>query len=45
MQGTDLHVPIHDPQAERSMASDKPGMLIRRAFRDLFEKHGEPIDA
>ena len=45
VQGTDLHVPIHDPQAERSMASDKPGMLIRRAFRDLFEKHGEPIDA
>ena len=45
VEGTIPQVPINNPQAERSMVSDRPGMIIRRMFRDLFEKHGEAVDA
>ena len=45
VEATLPQVPINNPQAERSMVSDRPGMIIRRMFRDLFEKHGEPVDA
>ena len=31
--------------AAAALRHDRPGMIIRRMFRDLFEKHGEPVDA
>lgn len=44
VEATDPFVPIADLQAERSMPSDKPGLLMRRMFNDLFEAYGEPVD-
>lgn len=44
VETTDPFVPIADLQAERSMPSDRAGLLLRRMFRDLFIAHGEPVD-
>ncbi len=44
IEATDPWMPVADLQAERSMPSDKPGLLMRRMFKELFERHGEPVD-
>lgn len=44
VETTRAFVPLDDLQAERSMPSDKAGLLMRRMFRDLFERHGEPLN-
>lgn len=41
LTGTDHDVPLDPRGIEDSMASDKPGLLIREMLRDLLARHGE----
>jgi hypothetical protein len=41
LEGTDYDVALDPRGIEASMASDKPGLLIREMLRDLLAKHGE----
>jgi phenylpropionate dioxygenase-like ring-hydroxylating dioxygenase large terminal subunit len=41
LEGTDHDVPLSPRGIEASMASDKPGLLIRDMLRELLEAHGE----
>jgi hypothetical protein len=41
LEGTDHDVPLDLRGVEFSMASDKPGLLIREMLRDLLVEHGE----
>lgn len=41
LEGTDHDVPLDPRGIEASMASDKPGLIIREMLRDLLAAHGE----
>lgn len=41
LESTDYDVPLDQTGAELNMASDRPGILMRRMLRDLLEKQGE----
>lgn len=41
LEGTDHDVPLASRGIEASMASDKPGLLIRDMLRELLDHHGE----
>ena len=41
LEGTDYDVPLVPRGIEASMASDKPGLLIREMLLDLLSRHGE----
>jgi hypothetical protein len=41
LEGTDHDVPLDPRGIETSMASDKPGLIIREMLRDLLARHGE----
>lgn len=46
LEGTEPDVPLAELAGrERSMVSDRPGLLMRRMLRELFEKHGEPVES
>jgi len=45
VEATRPEVPLADLTLERHIPSDKAGLLMRRMFRELFERHGEPVDA
>jgi len=45
VEATRPEVPLADLTLERHMPSDKAGLLMRRMFRELFERHGEPVNA
>ncbi len=42
LEGTDYDVPLDYRGIEASMASDRPGLLIREMLRDLLAAHDEP---
>jgi phenylpropionate dioxygenase-like ring-hydroxylating dioxygenase large terminal subunit len=42
LESTDYDVPLDQLGSELNMASDRPGILMRRMLRDLLERHGEP---
>lgn len=42
LEGTEHDVALDPRGVEFSMASDKPGLLIREILRDLLAAHGEP---
>lgn len=42
LEGTDCDVPLDNRVAERSVATDKPGVLMRRKLLKLLAEHGEP---
>lgn len=41
LEGTDHDVPLDPRGIEASMASDRPGLIIREMLRDLLAQHGE----
>jgi phenylpropionate dioxygenase-like ring-hydroxylating dioxygenase large terminal subunit len=41
LESTDYDVPLDQLGSELNMASDRPGILMRRMLRDLLERHGE----
>jgi phenylpropionate dioxygenase-like ring-hydroxylating dioxygenase large terminal subunit len=41
LEGTDHDVPLDPRGLEASMASDRPGLIIRELLRDLLARHGE----
>lgn len=41
LESTDHDVPLDQMGVELNMASDRPGVLMRRMLRDLLERHGE----
>ena len=41
LEGTDYDVPLDPRGIEASMASDKPGLIIREMLADLLAQHGE----
>jgi phenylpropionate dioxygenase-like ring-hydroxylating dioxygenase large terminal subunit len=41
LEGTDWDIPLQGRGIEMSMASDRPGLLMRDMLAELFEAHGE----